>query len=192
MNKVTPEVIPMERIYPAGPFGRLAFKFPLLFWRLGLGPLTGKLFLLLTTRGRISGQPRPTMVEYYRSNGKKYAIAAFGEKAQWYRNLVADPHVTIQTNEGTEAATAVRVDDDHELVEVLAVFERHDPPLTRWYLRSLGIENNADAIAAHKNRIYLIRFDPSIETAPRGLEVDLAWIWPLALVGLMLLKRKRH
>jgi deazaflavin-dependent oxidoreductase (nitroreductase family) len=193
MNRTTsPMTRPMDQIYPRGALGKLFYKSPLFFWRLGLGPLTGKIFLLLTTRGRKSGLPRATMVEYYRYEGKKYAIAAFGDKAQWYRNLLADPRVTIQTNDGTETATAVRVDDDLELVNVLAVFERHDPVLTRWYLQSLGIENTLEGISENKMRIHLLRFDPQAETAPRGLEVDLAWVWPLALILVLALRGRRN
>lgn len=184
--------ITMDILYPNKPLTRLLFKAPLVTWRLGLGPLVGKIILLLTTYGRKSGLPRHAMVEYYKHNGHKYAVSAFGEKSQWYRNIETDPRVTIQTADGTEAATAIRVSDDRELLEVVDLFYAHDAPLTSWYLNSLGIERNPESILANKNRLYFVRFEVGESGAPRGLDVDLAWIWPLALLALLLLPRRRR
>lgn len=182
----------MDQIYPSKPLTRLLFKAPLLTWRLGLGPLVGKIILLLTTHGRKSGLPRHAMLEYYKHNGYKYAVSAFGDKSQWYRNIEADPRVTIQTSEGTEQATAIRVTDDEELLEIVEVFYAHDAPLTSWYLNSSGIEHNPESILANKDQLYFVRFEAGESGAPSGLDVDLAWIWPLALLALLLLPRRRR
>jgi deazaflavin-dependent oxidoreductase (nitroreductase family) len=192
MSEVKSVGFTMDQIYPSKPLTRLLFKAPLLTWRLGLGPLVGKIILLLTTRGRKSGLPRHAMLEYYQHNGHKYAVSAFGEKSQWYRNIKADPRVTIQTAEGTEPATAIRVTDDEELLEIVEVFYAHDAPLTSWYLNSAGIEHNPESILANKDRLYFVRFESGDSGAPSGLDVDLAWIWPLALLALLLLPRRRR
>jgi deazaflavin-dependent oxidoreductase (nitroreductase family) len=179
----------MMNFYPGARWARLLAKAPLVAWRLGLGPITGKLFLVLTTIGRKSGLPRHTMLEYYRLNGRKYAACAFGAKAQYYRNILADPRVTIQTADGAEGARAVRVTDDGEMVAVYELFKRRDPPLLYWYLQSLGIESNSKDVVANKERIYFLRFDPVDDVTPPGLEVDLAWLWPLALLALLGIRR---
>ena len=83
----------MMDLYPDSPWEKFLVKLPILFWRLGLGPVTGQLFLVLTTTGRKSGLPRRTMVEYSRMSGKKYSPCAFGERAHWYQNIIADPQV---------------------------------------------------------------------------------------------------
>lgn len=176
----------MQDLYPDRPLMRWLMKTPTLTWRLGLGPLTGKIFLLLTTTGRKSGQPRRTMLEYFNLEGHKYVVSAFGERSDWYRNLLQNTRVTIQTSGGTQSAYAVRVMDADELWEVLQGYMRHDPPLTSWYLKSNGVEYNREAVIEARARLHLIRFDPRPDAAPSGQEVDLAWIWPLTLLVIAL------
>lgn len=179
-------------IYPRSEWSRQAFRLPFLLWRLGLGPLIGRVILVLTTTGRRSGQPRRAALEYHEMNGKKYVVSAFGTRAEWYRNILADPYVTIQSADGSERAVARRVRDEKELLDVFRVFMRRDPPITRWYLHSLGIQPEVESILANKERIHLLRFDPTGAAAPPGLEVDLAWLWPVALIWLILFFPRRR
>lgn len=184
----------MQDLYPERPWMRLLFKAPMITWRLGLGPLTGKIFLLLTTIGRKSGLPRRTMLEYHAHDGKNYVVSAFGERSDWYLNLQHNPRVTIQTSEGTHSAYAVRVTEAEELWQVTQAFMQQDPPLTRWYLQSNGLEYDRESVLAGWERLYFVRFDPQPDAAPSGQEVDLAWIWPLTLlvIGLGYLLGKRR
>lgn len=91
---------------PTGAMRQL-YKLPILLYRLGFGPLVGKLFMILTTRGRKSGLPRHTPVEYRTYHGRKYVMVGW-PKSDWYRNILADPLVTIQTAAGTESVKAAR------------------------------------------------------------------------------------
>ncbi|MCD6288999.1 MAG: nitroreductase family deazaflavin-dependent oxidoreductase [Anaerolineae bacterium] len=169
-------------IYPRSRWLKRMTKFPILLWRLGLGPILGQIFMLLTTTGRKSGLPRRTVIEYHVVNGRVYAPCAFGPKADWYRNIVADPHVTVQTARGMERMIATRVTDDQELLAVYEALHRSDPFILDSYLRSLDIRPDPDDIVAKKDRIYWLRFDPTDEPTPPPQEVDLAWLWPLALL----------
>jgi len=182
----------MMRLYPGAGWSRVMSKAPINFWRLGLGPLTGKIFLLITTIGRVSGLPRRTMVEYHKAAGVKYAPCAFGEKADWYKNIQADPHVTIQTSDGTESAIAYRVTDEDELLAVYQVFKRRDPPLTKYYLSSLEIQDSPGDVLANKDKIIWMGFEPTDEVTPPGQEVDLAWLWPLGLLTLLVIRITRR
>ena len=184
--------INLANFYPRNLFSRMLYRLPVLAWRLGLGPLTGRIILIVTAEGRKSGQPRSVPVEYVRYNGRKYAPVAFSEQAQWYRNVLANPLVTIQTSDGTETARASRVSADEELVAVMEAFMRSDPPLTRWYLKSLGILPTRAEILANKERVHILAFIPTEERAPHGLEVDLAWLWPLALIWVGLRRKRRR
>lgn len=184
----------IQMLYPRRRWAKQAFETPLLLWRLGLGPLVGRVILVLSATGRRSGKVRRVALEFHKMNGKKYAVSAFGARSAWYRNILADPHVTIQSADGSERMTARRVTDDQELLDVFRVFMRRDPPITRWYLRSLGIQPESQSILANKERIHLLRFDPSVQLTPPGLEVDLAWVWPLAVIWWILfypLRRRR-
>ena len=57
-------------------------------------PLIGY-FLTLTTTGRRSGLPRRTPLNYALLDGRIYVLCGFGVHADWYRNLTADPRVTV-------------------------------------------------------------------------------------------------
>jgi len=59
----------------------------------------GSTILLLTTKGRTSGEPR-TAPLIYAEDGDRYVIVASQggapEHPGWYRNLAKDPHVELQ------------------------------------------------------------------------------------------------
>lgn len=184
--------------YPAGGWRKAMFKWPVQLWRLGLGPLLGQLFVLITTTGRKSGLPRRTLTEYHRLNGKLYAPSGFGRRAQWYRNIEADPRVTIQTAAGAQSVTAVRVTDDQEILDLLHIMAKKDGQMLRdTYLNALDIQFDEADILAKKDRIYWLRFDPTDEPTPPPLQADLWWVWIVVFnVAANLLawqiKRKRH
>ena len=55
--------------------------------------------LILTTKGRRSGQPRPTPLIYGTHDGDYLVVASKGgsdEPPAWYRNLSDDPEVEVQ------------------------------------------------------------------------------------------------
>jgi deazaflavin-dependent oxidoreductase (nitroreductase family) len=55
--------------------------------------------LILTTKGRRSGQPRPTPLIYGTHDGDYLVVASKGgsdEPPAWYRNLSEDPDVEVQ------------------------------------------------------------------------------------------------
>lgn len=67
-----------------------------LLYAIGLGPIIGRIILLLTTTGRKSGQPRITPLQYEEIDGTYYIGAARGLKADWVRNIQADPLVHVR------------------------------------------------------------------------------------------------
>ncbi|GII29924.1 nitroreductase family deazaflavin-dependent oxidoreductase [Planotetraspora mira] len=77
------------------------------FEETGGRPRPGVNDLLLTTRGRKTGELRRTALVYGR-DGDRYVLAASNRGANhhpaWYLNLLADPYVTVQV--GTETFTA--------------------------------------------------------------------------------------
>lgn len=65
--------------------------------------------LLLTTRGARTGRSRTTPMMFHRDGDRLLVIASnMGAPAHpaWYRNLVADPHVTVEVGDETYQATA--------------------------------------------------------------------------------------
>lgn len=166
-----------------------AFKSPLILWRMGLGPVMGHIFSLITVKGRKSGLPRHVLTEYLRDGDSLYVFCAYGEKSQWYKNLMADPRATVQTWKSPEPMKASLVADDDEILRVVDGFRPRDPLTLQWYFDNKGIDlNSNEDILANKEQIDIFRFDPTDEPTPLPLTVDLAWIWPL----LLLLRRRRR
>jgi deazaflavin-dependent oxidoreductase (nitroreductase family) len=150
--------------------------------------------VLISHTGRKTGLTRRTMTELHVVNGRKYAPSGFGRRAQWYRNIEADPRVTIQTAAGAESAIARRVTDGEELLSLMDLEDPMNRVMLKSFLATLEIEPTAEDILAKKDRIYYLRFDPSDEPTPPPLQVDLVWLWPAALFALFtawLLARKK-
>jgi deazaflavin-dependent oxidoreductase (nitroreductase family) len=58
--------------------------------------------LLLTTRGRSTGTLRRTALIYGRDRGRYLVVASNGgskSHPNWYQNLAADPHVSVQVGD---------------------------------------------------------------------------------------------
>ncbi len=170
--------------YPSSRWMKFALDAPILLYRLGLGPVVGRLFMILTTTGRTSGLPRRIAIEYHARQGRKYVVSAWGERAQWYKNLLADPHVTIQTANGAESVIARRVTSDAELTEAYRLLE-YNPFMRRW-VEALGVRLDLDAFLAHKDRFHLVTFDPTDAPTPPPLEADLKWVWEVVISAVAL------
>ena len=71
------------------------------------GPFVGRPVLLLTTTGARSGEPRTAPLVYSRDGDRYVVVASKGgapTDPAWYRNLVANPTVTVEV--GTETFQA--------------------------------------------------------------------------------------
>ena len=65
-------------------------------YAVGLGPLIGRIILLLTTTGRKSGLKRVTPLQYEEIDDRYYLGSARGLKADWVRNIQANSQVEIR------------------------------------------------------------------------------------------------
>lgn len=68
-------------------------------------------FLHLTTTGRRTGLPREIEIWFIARGGRYYVIAERRTRAQWVRNLVADPRVRVRVGARRLAAQARIVGD---------------------------------------------------------------------------------
>jgi deazaflavin-dependent oxidoreductase (nitroreductase family) len=103
-----------ESAYPSRRAMQMVYRSPIWLYRLGWGPLVGRLFMILTTTGRKSGLPRRTAMEFHQHHGRKYVMVGW-RAADWYKNILANPLVTVQTAWGTEHARARRITTLEEL-----------------------------------------------------------------------------
>jgi deazaflavin-dependent oxidoreductase (nitroreductase family) len=165
---------------------KYVFKSPLLLWRMGLGPLLGRLFMILTTRGRKSGLARHTPVEYFTINGRIHAMAAWPQ-SDWYRNLLANPHVTIQTSAGSQSMLARRVTSDVEWQSMLDYIAANPARQRIW--AGMGFDLSADSLLQEKERYHLLTFEPTDEPTPEPLPTDLWWVGPALFFGWLIMRR---
>ena len=64
--------------------------------------LVGNDMLLLTTRGRVTGEPHTVPLLYLRDGDRLLVIASYGGRDHhpaWYLNLLADPSVTARVGD---------------------------------------------------------------------------------------------
>lgn len=141
---------------------------------------------LLTTTGRTSGLPRRAPLSAHRLNGRLYAWDPYGERAHWYRNLVADPIVTVQDGHGTWVARAVHPTDPDEATALYELIGRAIGRRFHEYLAAAGIEDSPAGFADAIDHIHVVRFDPVSQPGPPPVEADLAWVWLVAAGGALI------
>ena len=61
-------------------------------------------FCYLTTRGRRTGRAHTTEIWFVVIGGSAYLMAGGGDRADWVRNLIADPEVTLRVGAESFAA----------------------------------------------------------------------------------------
>ncbi len=99
----------------AAGLARWFFKTPALVY---VGPLAWLLatrsILLLETTGRRSGRPRRVTLSFMPLPGRFIVFAGWGERADWYRNILAQPRVVVRIGGRRFAGTAHLVADPSE------------------------------------------------------------------------------
>lgn len=91
----------------------------------------------LTTRGRKSGQPRTVTIWFVPDGTRAIAVQhVTAAPAHWYRNLCADPAVTVDFGAGPIAARATPLDDPDAVRDVLARVRRRY--WSAWLIRLLA------------------------------------------------------
>jgi deazaflavin-dependent oxidoreductase (nitroreductase family) len=70
---------------------------PIYLYKLRLGALFGHRMLLLEHTGRKSGARRYAVLEVvdHPSADEYVIVSGFGERSQWYRNVMVNPHVRV-------------------------------------------------------------------------------------------------
>jgi deazaflavin-dependent oxidoreductase (nitroreductase family) len=146
----TDDTIPkVLREHPRGLL-RVFFRFPVYLHRLGFGGwerLIGAQWMLITTTGRKSGKPRQVMVdvmEYDKATDTYLVEAAYGTRADWYRNIQAHPDFTAQVGRRKFHARAVALNPDQAVDKMLDFFRRK-PAYTRAVMAMVGLKFKDEA-----------------------------------------------
>lgn len=125
------------RRFPAGVAalaGRLLrsrrlMRAPIWIYKARAGALFGSRILLLEHIGRKSGIPRYAALEVVdHSSPDSYVVASgFGRKAQWFRNIEANPRVRVYAGSRAPRTATARVMTTPEADNTLAAYRSRHP-----------------------------------------------------------------
>jgi len=102
--------------------------------------------MLITTSGRRTGRPHRVMVDvlgHDEATDTYYVEAAYGGRADWYRNIQATPVFQAQVGRRRFAARAARL-STAQAGELLVAFSHRRPTCTRVALRLVGVRVRTD------------------------------------------------
>lgn len=127
----------------------------------GIGPT--QVVLLLTTMGRISGQPRVTPLQFEEVGELIYVASARGKEADWFKNILAKPDVQVQIGDRNFIARAEPVTDPVRIAEFLELRLRRHPVMVRLIMHLFDglplrfTHTDLEAISAEKAVVILHR-----------------------------------
>jgi deazaflavin-dependent oxidoreductase (nitroreductase family) len=146
------------------PLLRLLFAAPAWLYRLGLGRLLGHRVLLLTHRGRKSGRLYRTVLEVARYDpwtGESVVGSGWGSRADWYRNIRANPPLEVQTGRERYQPTFRELPPEETFAVVNDYVRRLPPPLRPLaYRLGLDVAGSEEERHAHAGRLLMIAFRP--------------------------------
>ena len=121
------------------------FKVPLFFHKIGFGGwerLIGAQWMLITTVGRKTGKPRQVMVDvmdYDKAKDIYYIEAAYGERADWYKNIQSNPIFEAQVGRRKFKAQTGALSSEGS-GDLLVQFYRQKPAYTRSVMAMAGMK----------------------------------------------------
>jgi len=132
---------------------------PTLLFRVGLGWLLGSRFLMIRHSGRRTGRNCCTIlivVAHDDLTNSYYVAAGYGEKSDWYQNVLVWPRVEIEVGRRRLEAVAERVPAS-ESESALAVYVREHKLACRWFGVMLGLRETGVAELAQRFPIVRLR-----------------------------------
>lgn len=124
------------------PWLRMFLRAPIALYRIGLGPLLGRRFLLLQHTGRKTGATRRTVLEvvdYDRNTNTYFVAVGFGLRSDWFLNLRHNPRARIQIGFRAFDVTA-HVLDVREGAERMCSYAQRHPRLAKMLAKFMGYE----------------------------------------------------
>jgi len=112
---------------------------PRLVYALGFGPIIGPLILLLITKGRVTGKPRVTPLQYERIGNSIVMGSSRGLKSDWVRNILAESSVEIRIGRNRWKGEAEVIDDLDRIINFLEIRLQNHPRMVSAMLKSNGI-----------------------------------------------------
>ncbi|MFG2087492.1 MULTISPECIES: nitroreductase family deazaflavin-dependent oxidoreductase [unclassified Spirillospora] len=156
----------VKRAEPPTGLRRRLWRLPIRLYRMGLGPLLGRRVMLLNHTGRVSGLRRQVVIEVVQYDEHGYVAASgFGPRADWYRNVMATPDVTIQVGGKVVQAAAAPIETG-EGAEIMARYATAHPAAARRLCKLMGfaVDGGVDDYREVGTHIPFVRFTPTQRT----------------------------
>lgn len=108
---------------------RRLMRAPIWIYKARAGALLGSRLLMLEHTGRKTGARRHVVLEVigHPASDRYVVVSGFGEKAQWFRNVRANPHVRVYAGSRAPAPATARVLNKAEADQALAEYISHRP-----------------------------------------------------------------
>lgn len=108
---------------------RWLVRAPVWLYRAHLGTLLGSRFVMLEHTGRITGARRRVVLEVAARPvpGTWLVVSGFGSRAQWFRNIRADPRVRVYAGSRPPAPATARVLPPDQATAVLGIYAARHP-----------------------------------------------------------------
>jgi deazaflavin-dependent oxidoreductase (nitroreductase family) len=137
---------------------------PRIAYAVGLGPLIGRLVLLLTTTGRKSGKPRVVPLQYEEIGGKIHLGSSRGEQADWVKNIRVNPNVDVRVKTRRFSGTAEIITDITRIADYLEVRLQRHPRMVGAMLGGEGISGAPDrkALERYAGNLALVVIVPKV------------------------------
>ncbi len=123
-------------------FARFMWRAPIVLYRIGLGGLLKKRFLLLHHTGRKTGKPRENVLEivdYDPDTNTYYVASGFGRKSDWYKNLKKNPDAVITVGRQDIPVRAEFLPPE-ECGEKMVDYAHHNPNAAKSLSKLMGFE----------------------------------------------------
>ena len=148
---------------------KFLFKVPVWLHKMGLGGwerLVGAQWMLITTKGRKTGKLRHTMVDvmdYDKASDTYYIEAAYGARADWYKNIQANPIFEAKVGRRKFKARAGALTTEGAS-EMLVQFYRSKPAYTRSVMAMAGMKfKDEDELRSMGRNLTLLAVTPEKE-----------------------------
>ena len=151
-----------------GGWLRFFLRLPILLYRLKLGWMLGRRFLLLSHTGRKSGRTRSTVLEVVRYDDSDHGCivaSGWGKKSQWYKNVMANPEVRYTVGLRERSGEAQEVPLERAAQEFLDYADRHPAAIRKLTKLMIG-EEFEGSVAQYQRlaaQVPVLRLKPSGE-----------------------------
>ncbi len=169
-EKFVKEAVGTGAVNRGSPRGwlRFALRLPIFLYRLKLGWLLGRRFLLLTHTGRKSGKVHSTVLEILRYDPASHCCviaSGWGTNSQWYKNVLSNPRIQYTVGLRKRAGRAEQLSHEAAAQQLEDYGDRH-PTAIRKLTKFLIGEEFEGSLSQYQRlaaQVPLLRLTPGTE-----------------------------